>query len=101
MDLAIRMTGGSNTANIVLLLNQDNTWSSLVVSYLITSRSDFYVGHFIAGTLSHIQTLTSPVLSAAPSPSLTASLTGLQTATSGRPSLSSLVSGPQPLELFR
>lgn len=38
--------------NIVLLINDDVTWTSIQVSYIVTSRKDFRVGSFIADTFS-------------------------------------------------
>ena len=38
----------SSSAEIVLFISDDNTWSSLQVSYLISSRSDLFLGSFIA-----------------------------------------------------
>lgn len=38
--------------NIVLLIDDKVGWTSIVVSYIVTSRGDFRVGSFIADTFS-------------------------------------------------
>ena len=39
-----------NSGQIILLMNEDNTWSSIKVSYLASGRSDFVLGSFSAAT---------------------------------------------------
>ena len=51
MDFAIWGGRGSalNTGVIILLINEDSSWSSIRVSYLASARSDFVLGSFSAG----------------------------------------------------
>ena len=48
MDFFIRAGPGSNpqTAVIALIINEDNSWNSIRLHYLATSREDFRVGIF-------------------------------------------------------
>ena len=52
MDFMIWGGRGSavNSGQIILLMNEDNTWSSIKVSYLASGRSDFVLGSFSAAT---------------------------------------------------
>ncbi len=49
-DFSVRAGRGSNpsSAQIILFLSDDATWTTLTISYLISSRSDLYLGSFIA-----------------------------------------------------
>lgn len=40
----------SNSGKIYLLMNEDNSWTSVRISYLASARSDFVLGSFSAGT---------------------------------------------------
>jgi len=52
LDFSIRGKAGpgSTTGVIVLLINEDNSWSSIKVNYIVSSRSDMFLGTFSAGT---------------------------------------------------
>jgi hypothetical protein len=49
-DVSVRGGAGASasSARIVVIISGDATWSSLVVNYLISSRSDLFLGAFIA-----------------------------------------------------
>lgn len=47
LDFAI--WGGQGSAQITLLINEDNSWSNIKLQYLASARSDFYLGTFSAG----------------------------------------------------
>lgn len=49
-DFSVRASRGINSteAKIALLINNDNSWTSMKISYLITARSDLQAGFFIA-----------------------------------------------------
>ena len=47
-------SGNSPTQiKIILLINNDNSWSRLKISYLITARQDLWTGAFLVDTLSY------------------------------------------------
>jgi len=46
-----------NMASILLLIDEDRSWNFIRVQYLISGRSDFYVGTFSAGIMFFIKTL--------------------------------------------
>lgn len=50
MDFSVRGGVGSTpaTARIVLFATEDSSWTQIQISYLISSRSDLYLGSFIA-----------------------------------------------------
>lgn len=50
-DYSIRGSRVNNTNNVnfILLINQDYSWTSIIVSFLITARSDFWAGYFVPG----------------------------------------------------
>ena len=52
MDFAIWGGQGNNgnTGIIYVLLNEDNSWNTVKISYLASARSDFVLGTFSAGT---------------------------------------------------
>lgn len=52
-DYSIRGSRLDNTniANFVLLINQDSSWTSIRASFLISSRSDFFLGAFLPDTI--------------------------------------------------
>jgi len=52
MDWAIWGGQGASAGSgqIILLMNEDNSWSSIRVQYLASGRSDFWLGSFSAGT---------------------------------------------------
>ena len=43
-----------NEAKIVLFINNDNSWSNIKISYIVSARSDLVVGSFLVDTL-HLQ----------------------------------------------
>jgi hypothetical protein len=49
-DFSVRAGKGSNpsSAQIILFISDDATWTTLTISYLISSRSDLFLGSFIA-----------------------------------------------------
>ena len=51
MDFSIWGSQGSNLNSgvIILLINEDSSWSTIRVSYLASARSDFVLGTFAAG----------------------------------------------------
>ena len=53
LDFAIWAGQGATPATgvIFLLINEDNSWSNIRVSYVASGRSDFFLGSFLAGTL--------------------------------------------------
>ena len=51
MDFAIWGTRGvGSTGTIVLLIDEDNSWQKIKISYLATARAEFTLGSFSAGT---------------------------------------------------
>ena len=44
-------SNSSGVARILLLINKDNSWNRVSISYLISSRTDLVLGHFIAEAL--------------------------------------------------
>lgn len=71
LDFSIRGGAGPSTGTvaIVLLIDQDNTWTLIRLSYLISGRSDFTLGFISAGTHHLMQTPTSPAGTPTPSAS--------------------------------
>jgi hypothetical protein len=65
-DFTVRGGKGSSSssAQILVLITDDATWTSLQINYLISSRSDLFLGSFIAdgyifqSTINNIVTLT-------------------------------------------
>ena len=51
-DYSIRgsRVNNTNSVNFILLINHDLSWSSMVVSFLVTARSDFWAGYFLPDT---------------------------------------------------
>ena len=51
LDFSVRAASGPSfgTASIVLLINEDNSWTNIKVNYLISQRNDFYLGFYVAG----------------------------------------------------
>lgn len=51
LDFSVRGIAGPSygTASIVLLINEDNSWTNIRVNYLISQRTDFYLGFYVAG----------------------------------------------------
>lgn len=49
-DFTVRGGRGASasTAQVVVFITDDSTWTSIEVSYLISSRSDLFLGSFIA-----------------------------------------------------
>ena len=37
---------GSSSANLILSAKKDGSWSKIVISYIVTSRNDFFLGSF-------------------------------------------------------
>lgn len=62
LDFSVRGLPGQSygSVQIVLLINEDNTWNTIRVNYLITGRSDFLLGFFVAGIFTGIQTCIWP-----------------------------------------
>jgi hypothetical protein len=52
MDFSIWGGAGpsAGTGLVVLLLNEDSSWTSVRVSFLASARSDFFLGAFSAST---------------------------------------------------
>lgn len=60
LDFSIKGKQATSTsAIIILLLNEDLSWSTVKVHYLISSRSDFNLGFFVVGIDFFMKTLTS------------------------------------------
>ena len=53
-DFMIPSTSGKspNEIKIMLLINNDNSWSSMKISYLASARQDLYTGSFMVNGLS-------------------------------------------------
>jgi hypothetical protein len=51
IDFSIRGLAGQSygSVQLVLLIDEDNSWASIRVSYLLSGRSDFYLGSYVAG----------------------------------------------------
>ena len=37
---------GTSSANLILSAKKDGSWSKIVISYIVTSRNDFFLGSF-------------------------------------------------------
>ena len=48
MDFMVGGSRGSSSssANLMLFASKDGSWNKIVISYIITSRSDFFLGSF-------------------------------------------------------
>jgi hypothetical protein len=64
IDYSIRggQTNSSTTAQFVLLINEDLSWASVTVSYLISSRNDFWVGSFLPDTFGLIPSTSTSIV---------------------------------------
>jgi hypothetical protein len=49
-DFSVRAGRGNNpsSAQVILFISDDATWTTLTISYLISSRNDLFLGSFIA-----------------------------------------------------
>jgi hypothetical protein len=52
IDFSVRGLAGQSygAVQIVLLINEDNSWSTIAVRYLLSGRTDFFLGFYVAGT---------------------------------------------------
>lgn len=56
MDFSVRGLAGQSygSVQLVLLMNEDNSWSSIRVNYLLSGRNDFFLGFYVAGIATDI-----------------------------------------------
>lgn len=56
LDFSVRGMAGQSFGSVqfVLLIDEDNSWSTIRVSYLISGRTDFFLGFYQAGNATDI-----------------------------------------------